>query len=270
MPEPIKIPEALSKLHPRIKEWVKEHTRLNSERKRRIKSSDPGDGWQTAPLWNEPTGDLTERDEYRFRVTSGLISALSAKGAVVLKADIEGQILIRLQGERITIKVAEKMRKAYGLEIEPWTAFPNYHQNGLAPRGLLRFAIVAPYPPKELVEVKSADRAALQAFFDAILSKPAEIKERNRIFAERARLSRIEREEREKTRYEAERQAEIWGRFRKASDDWYEAERLRVFKNRLFNASGASARLGFSGTDAEFSAWLDDRIGAMDPFSSEN
>ena len=56
-----------------------------------------------------PVIELTERDRYRFRVTSALLKGVEKLGGRVQSASVRGLIEFSVTGEKVEFTVAEKM-----------------------------------------------------------------------------------------------------------------------------------------------------------------
>ena len=68
-----------------------------------IRSPDP---WHWKP---EPLLDLTDRDTYRFRVTSALLKAVEKSRGKTTEALISGKLKFNVDGEEVECVAVEKM-----------------------------------------------------------------------------------------------------------------------------------------------------------------
>src|SRR6185312_14210123 len=136
----ISIAETLQDAHPKITAWIAQHNAEQSEREREHKRR-RRDEWS----WAKPLlADLTLRDLYRFRVTSALFKAVEAAGGRVESAGISGKVTFLIAGQKIECSIVEKMRQSFLVPREEgtkWTAYPEFHQNGLTSSGFLRVTI---------------------------------------------------------------------------------------------------------------------------------
>lgn len=148
LPEPISekvvrmaVPENMQNLHRLVRAWVESHA---VEQRKRLKerNSRSSRDWYWSP---EPLRDLTERDQYRFKVSSGLFTAIDQAGGLVTDAKVSGRFRVKIAEEEFDCIVIEKMRKPLNPspDARSWTAYPDHHQRGLGPTGNLRIEIEA-------------------------------------------------------------------------------------------------------------------------------
>ena len=136
----IKIPDTMRNLHPKVRDWIDQHARKQKEIEQ-DRRKHARDQWFWSP---KSLRDLTERDKYRFRVTSALLIAVEKGGGKVLEADIRGRLTLSVEGEEVECVVTEKMTRMLSGSQErdtEWTAYPDFHNSGLRPTGYLRLEI---------------------------------------------------------------------------------------------------------------------------------
>lgn len=93
----IHVPETLDDLHPKVKGWLVQHKQAQKEREQENKRCRRDLlGW-TRPLLE----DLTERDLYRFRVTSALFKAVEKAGGKIESAPITGKVTFLASGQKV-------------------------------------------------------------------------------------------------------------------------------------------------------------------------
>lgn len=154
----IAVPEDLRGLHSVVAAWIEDHKRDRARRRLEIKNAPKSSWWKPDPIL-----DLTERDLYRFRVTSAFLKAVIVKGGNIRDGKIRGDLVVEFSGEKIEITVMEKMRQMLKSPPASWTAFPGHHNSALHPSGFLRFSVKNFYGggcKKEWIEtdkVKAAD-----------------------------------------------------------------------------------------------------------------
>lgn len=224
----VAVPDDLRSLLPVVAGWIVEHKKAQAARLAEIRPTRNDPWWKLSPI-----RDLTERDLYRFRITSALFKGVVANGGKTVEGQIGGAIVIEFAGERIKLAVVEKMRqllKSRTEEDKAWTAYPDLHNSALHPTGFLRVKIDTYYGGtfrKEWVETEQKMGAAflsevlagLKVIGDALVVRRRDAQEEARRREER----RIQEAERQRlVKLEAER----WDRFRKWASDWEEAQRL--------------------------------------------
>jgi hypothetical protein len=267
----ITIPEILDHLHPKVKEWLAQHKQKQKEREQENKRSRRDFmGW-TRPL----LGDLTERDLYRFRVTSAIFTAVEKAGGKIESAPITGKVTFLASGQKVECSIVEKMHKPLLRpegEAAKWTAYPEHHQSGLQSSGFLRVTITTYLSfvkqPQWIETSKNKIVGWLPQIVGSIIGAGPILVEQQRDREESARRYREE----EARRYERQRLREIderrWTRFRERADDWEERTKLLAFTAEL------QRRLEIEGDaqvgDRQLSqwvAWAKERIDALDPFN---
>lgn len=153
--EAVQIPEDLRRLHPVVAGWVAKHKADQS--KRRMERRNSRNTWYTP----HPISDLTEKDRYRFRVTSAFLKAVENHGFAVKSSHVKGSIELEVSGEKLEVVIAQNMMRKLkaGPDDEGWTAFPGHHQTELYPSCFLRFSIKGwGISQKDYVETEKARR----------------------------------------------------------------------------------------------------------------
>ncbi len=266
---PAKIPATMRNLHSIVATWVEDH---RAEQKKYRSVAGAG-GYRT---WDTPyvPADLTERDKYRFRVTSALLKSFEARNGRILGGAVSGKLELEISGETFEMSVVEKMRQFRGkLSDRPrdWTAFRHQHNAGLAPSGFLRFTITTYFGEgmkKEWIETDEVKADALLSSVLAGLDRvgPALVQRRQ------------EREESQR-RYEAEQQAreeaqrlariekERWDMLRRRSADWHEAQRLRAFISAVLDKRSELPEEIDCMPTSDWLAWAQRRVSEFDPLA---
>lgn len=262
------IPGTLRNLHPIVAAWVDEHRKEQVELRARFRAHRPDDLW-----WGEEElADLTERDLYRFRVTSALLKGFETQGGRALEGSIRGKLKLEVSGEEFEVSVVEKMYQFHGRpsdEPKGWTAYPCHHNSALAPTGFLRFTIttyLGTGVKKEWVETSKLNGEGLLPLVIAglMLAGPA-LAARREEFAERDRRIEAERIAEEERRRLVQFEQEKWRRFRDRAKDWEEAQRLRSFLAAIeANPQGLAEEIdGMSAAD--WLQWAHRKIVELDP-----
>jgi hypothetical protein len=265
----VAVPETLNGLHPKVNAWITQHKREQKEREQenRRRSRDPW-GW-TRPLLE----DLTERDLYRFRVTSAIFEAVEKAGSKIVDAPITGRVTFLVSGQKIECSIVEKMLKSLMRpegNAAKWTAYPEHHQSGLQSSGFLRVTITTYLSRKQPQWIETPTKKIadwLTEIVGAIIGAGPILVEQQRQREESARRYREE----EARRYERQRQRELderrWIRFREYAAGWEERIKLMTFLAEL------QRRLEIEGDTqigdrqlSEWIAWAQEKIDALDPF----
>ena len=134
----ITVPNSLDDLHPRVRAWIAEHKRLQKERELQNRRRGRNDWWVDPLL-----PDLTERDLYRFRVTSAIFKGVEKAGGKIEESPITGKVTFVIVNQKVECSIVEKLSSSFAAREESakWTAFPNHHQTGLTSSGFLRVSI---------------------------------------------------------------------------------------------------------------------------------
>ncbi len=240
----IAVPETLDDLHPKVKAWIAQHKREQKEREQENKRRRRDLWGWTRPLLDDPT----ERDLYRFRVTSAVFKAVEKAGGKIGEAPITGKVTFLVSGQKIECSIVEKMLKPLKRpegDAAKWTAYPEHHQSGLQSSGFLRVTITTYLPGKQPQWIETPKKKIadwLPEIVGAIIGAGPILVERLREQEESARRYREE----EARRYERRRLKEIderrWTQFREGAADWEERTRLLAFVaelQRRLEAEGA-------------------------------
>ncbi|WP_209599732.1 hypothetical protein [Ruegeria sp. HKCCSA071] len=264
----IPIPVTLCNLHPIVAAWVDEHREEQVERRARFRARQPHDLW-----WGEEKlADLTERDLYRFRVTSALLKGFEAEGGRALEGGIRGKLRLEASEEKFEIAVVEKMYQFHGRpsdEPKDWTAYRYHHNSALAPTGFLRFTIttyLGTGVKKEWVESSKLNgEDLLPTVIAGLLQAGPALAARRAEFAERDRRIEEERIAEERRRLLAQLEQEQWRLFRDRAKDWEEAQRLRSFLAAL-EANPHSLAEEIDGMPAaDWMKWAHRKVEELDP-----
>jgi hypothetical protein len=263
----IVVPKNLDALHPRVQAWITNHTKRQKEREQENKRRRHDHRW-TPPIMR----DLTERDLYRFRVTSAIFFGIERAGGKIEKSPIFGKITFLIDGHNVECSIAEKMVKSLKQRDEQrnWTAYPDHHQSGLESSGYLRVSIttyLAGRQPQWIETDKTKIGKLLPDIVGAIIAAGPILEQAKR---EREAQQQRYREE-EARRYEARRLKEIddkrWNRFREFSSGWDERAKLLRFLAEI------EARIAVEGDVAvegrllsDWISWATAKTEALNPF----
>ncbi len=261
------IPLDLQSLHPAIARWVRDHEKAKADYEREARRRRRDDWFGRTPVI-----ELTERDRYRFRVTSALLRGVEKLGGKVQSASVVGLIEFDISGEKVEFSVAEKMSqriKRPTTEEQAWSAFSSHHQSHLHPTGFLRFSMktyMGGGKRSEWLETskRQADDLLPEAIAPIIAAGPKLIEERKAREEQHRRWEKERAEQAERARL-AKLDAERWTRFRALATDWEEARRLAAFiaalrakaENLDQEVDGRSLR--------DWLAWADEKLEALDP-----
>lgn len=262
------VPETLESAHPKVKAWLAQHKREQAEREREYKRRSR-DKWS----WTKPLlADLTERDLYRLRVTSALFIAVEAAGGRVEDAIITGKVTFMIAGEKIECSIVEKMRQSLLVPREEgtkWTAYPEFHQNGLTSSGFLRVTITTYLRGgvKEWVETSSKKiEALLPEVVARIMAAGPILVEWERERKEEARRREEEEERRQERRRLKQRDEHRWRQFCAFATDWQERTRLLTFLAEIERRSHAEANATIAEQQlSEWIVWAQQKIDSLDP-----
>lgn len=218
----ITVPEILDDLHPKVKGWLAQHKQEQKERERENKRLKRDLlGWARPSIEN-----LTERDLYRFRVTSAIFRAVEKAGGKIESAPITGKVVFLVDGQKVECSIVEKMHnplmRPEGTTAK-WIAYPEHHQSGLQSSGFLRVAITTYLPNKQpqwIETPKSKVADLLLEIVGAIIGAGPILVEQER---EREESACRYREE------EARRYERRWTRFREQAGGWEEHAKLSAF-----------------------------------------
>jgi len=261
------VSENIDNVHPRVQAWINEHNKLQKEREQESKRRRHESWWRPRLL-----PDLTERDLYRFRVTSAIFRAVEKSGGKIASSPLTGKITFVIDGHEVECSIVEKMQRSLKQHNEQgrWTAYPDHHQSGLESSGYLRVAITTYLNGRQPQWVEN-DKTKMEKWLPEIVGT---IMSAGPIL-ERAKLEREDaqrRYEQEQARiYELRRQKELddkrWKRFNELAANWEERANLQVFIAEI------EARLAAEGDVmiserllSEWITWAKSRADSLDPF----
>lgn len=264
--ETITVPEATDRLHPIVRAWLSEHKREQKERAQENRRAG-----RDVFSWSRPLlADLTERDLYRFRVTSAVFWAVEAAGGEVIKSPVTGRVTFRVGGHEVACSIVEKLYRPLKMpEGEAWTAWPHHHQVGLHSSGFLRVTITTYLEgrQKQWIENKKQKIGDVLPEIAGAIIAGGTILERQK--QEREEAARRRRDE-ELRRLECQRQREAeerrWQRFTRSASEWEEHSRLLSFIAEL------RRRLPSEPSEAQESlseriAWAEAHTAGLDPLA---
>lgn len=265
----ITVPETTDNLHPKVKAWLTQHKNEQMERAREHKRQRHDEWFFGKSL----LPDLTERDLYRFKVTSAIFKAVEAAGGRIDSAAINGKVTFLIAGEKVECSIVEKMRQSLLVPREEgtkWTAYPEYHQNGLTSSGFLRVTITTylPVGTKEWVETATKKIAALlPEIVGRIMAAGPILIERKREREESARKHREEEERRNERLRLKQIDDRRWGEFRTLAGNWHERAALADFLAEIETRFSVDADSTIAGQKlSEWIAWAQQKIDMLDPF----
>lgn len=263
------VPESLDNLHPQVRAWIAEHKRQQKEREQESKRRRHEVWWSPRLL-----PDLTERDLYRFRVTSAIFRSIEKAGGKIESAPITGKVTFLIDGHKVECSIVEKMVKSLKQSDEQrkWTAYPNHHQSGLESSGYLRVGITT-YLDGQRPQWSETDKTKMEKWLPEIVGviiAAGPILEK--VKRDREESERRYREE-EARRYELRRLKEIddkrWNKFCDFAANWEERARLQAFLAEIEDRFADEGDVTVSDQPlSEWIAWAKARITALDPFRS--
>jgi hypothetical protein len=265
----IVVPDNLDALHPRVQAWITDHTKRQKERDQENKRRRHDHRW-TPPIIR----DLTERDLYRFRVTSAIFFGVERAGGKIEKSPIVGKITFSIDGHNVECSIVEKMVKSLKQrdEQQNWTAYPDHHQSGLESSGYLRVSIttyLAGRQPQWIETNKTKISKLLPDIVGAIIAAGPILEQAKR---EREEQQKRHREE-EARRYEARRLREIeekrWIRFQEFSSNWDERAKLLRFLTEIEARLVADGDVVVEGRLlSDWVSWATGRAEALNPLKA--
>lgn len=261
------VPEDLSDLHPRVKAWLSQYKKDQQERIQENRRHRHDSWWHTRLL-----PDLTDRDLYRFRVTSAIFKGIEKAGGGIEKSPLIGRITFKIDVHEVECSIVEKMFKPLKLSEEQkvWTAYQHHHQTGLASSGFLRVSITTYLDGRQFQWIETEKQKIgdiLPAIVGGIMAAGPILEHRKREREERERQYRAE----EMRRYEARRRKEIndkrWNQFRMLAANWEEQRRLRAFLTEVEkHAASESDAVVPDIPLTSWIAWAKEHTDALDPF----
>jgi hypothetical protein len=256
----------LDDLHPRVRAWIAEHKRLQKERELQNRRRGRNDWWTDLLL-----PDLTQRDLYRFRVTSAIFKGIEKAGGKIEESPITGKVTFVVVNQKVECSIVEELSRSLAPREEnaKWTAFPNHHQNGLTSSGFLRVSI-ATYLGAGTSQWIETAKARISDLLPEIVGG---IMAAGPILEQREQ----ERQEEEKRRREAEARREEarrikavddkrWAKFCQCAADWQERNKLLAFLVEVEKraAEEPSATIADNSID-DWIAWARKRLEGLDP-----
>ena len=265
--EGIVVPADLVDLHPRVKAWIADHKKLQKEREQENKRH-ARSGW----LPSELLPDLTERDLYRFRVTSAIFKGIEKASGKIEKSPITGKATFKIAGHDVECSIVEKLNRSLSPrdEIRKWTAYPDHHQLGLAPSGFLRVSITTYLDgrqPQWIESPKAKIGDMLPEIVGTIMAAGPILDQRKREQDE----SRKRYREEEARRYEAKRLKEIddkrWRKFQEFSANWQERAQLLAFISEIEKRASRKSEIVADGQSLDgWIDWAKEHARMLDPF----
>jgi len=267
--ENIAVPETLDGIHPKVKAWLSEHKHEQKVRADKIKQA----GRERTFSWWEPLAELTERDLYRFRVTSAVFKGVEKAGGTVLEAPMTGKVAFGVSGKKIECSIVEKLFRPL---VRPdgkvsWTAYPEHHQTGMQSSGFLRVSIKTWLPCKQPEWIETKDKKVadwLPDIVGAIMAAgPMLLEEDLRREEEQRRWQEKENQRRERIRLK-EIDDQRWAKFRSKALDWEEHKRLLAFIGELQKQMETEGDVEVKDKPlSEWIAWAHERMDILDPFN---
>lgn len=263
----IAVPQALDELHPRVTAWITEHRRDQKEREQESRRH-RRDAWWSPRLLS----DLTDRDFYRFRVTSAVFKAVEKAGGRIEASPITGRVTFQVSGRNVDCSIVEKLRKSLKPrdETSKWTAYPDHHQSGLASSGFLRVSITTYLGGRqpqwiETDKIKIGD--ILPEIVGAIIAAGPILKKQQLEREEREKRYREEEVRRHEARRLREADEKRWNKFCELAASWEERFRLLVFLAEIERRASEEGEISIAGNSlGDWIAWAKQRTEALDPF----
>lgn len=261
------VSDGLDDLHPRVRAWIAEHKRLQKERELQNRRRGRNDWW-VHPL----LPDLTERDLYRFRVTSAIFKGVEKAGGKIEESPITGKVTFAIAYQKVECSIVEKLSRSFGSREESakWTAFPNHHQNGLTSSGFLRVSITTYLgggTSQWIETAKARIGDLLPEIVGGIMAAGPILEQR-----ERDRQEEEKRHREAEARHEEARRVKAiddkrWAKFCQCAADWHERNKLLAFLGEVEKraAEEPSAIVADNSID-HWIAWARKRIEGLDPF----
>lgn len=260
----VTVPDSMRNLHPRVMAWLAEHS--EAQRRRREEARQHGrDSWYA----RVPVADLTERDQYRFRVTSAIFTALEKAGGGIEASPINGRVTFLIDGHRVDCSIAEKLVRSSRPrdEAHDWTAYPHWHSFGLTSSGFLRVTITHYSAGRQWIETDRKSMSdMLPGIVGGIMACGPILEQKQR---ERDEWHRQYREA-EAIREAAERRRQVdqerWNTFRAFAANWKRQRKLLAFIADVEARAASEATEAIDGqTIPEWIAWARQHADALDP-----
>jgi hypothetical protein len=265
--EGLVVPDSLDDLHPRVKAWIAEHKNRQKEREQENKRRRHERWWSPRLV-----PDLTERDLYRFRVTSAIFKGVEKAGGRIEKSPLTGKVTFQISDHEVECSIVEKLVKSLKDrdETRKWTAYPDHHQSGLESSGFLRVSITTYLDgrqPQWIETQKTKIGDLLPNIIGTIVAAGPILEQKKR---EREEAAKRYREE-EARRYAAKRLKEIddkrWHKFREFAANWEERDRLLAFITEIERRASDEGQITVADSPlSDWIGWAKNRIEALDPF----
>ena len=261
------IPDGLDNLHPRVRAWIADHAKRQKERELENRQR------RHDFLGKPPTiPDLTDRDRYRFRVTSAIFYGVEKAGGRIEKSSVSGAVTFLVDGHKVECTIIDRMVRSLKQweEQRKWTAFREHCKSGLESSGYLRVSITTYLPGRKTEWVESSKSMMGQLLPDIVAGIMAAGPVLEQMKREREEQQKRYHEQ-EARRAEARRLREIdekrWARFREFAVNWDDRKILLAFLAEI------EARLASEGDVtvadrplSEWVAWARAKTEALDPF----
>lgn len=256
------VPSGTSKLHPIVQGWLNQH-REDQRKSQREKREHGFAFWGQTPA-------LTERDLYRFRVSSAIVDGVELAGGTVESGSLDGKVVFVVGGQKVPCTIAERMVRSREV-ADKWTAYPHFHASNLTSSGFLRVEITTwlrgGKPRWEETErTKIAD--LLPDIVGAIIAAGPTLELMAAESEERQRQWQLEAAAREEARRQRELDEKRWKGFRGAASAWAEADLIRSFLGEIeARAEREGGDIVGDRTVREWAAWARQRLDVLDPLS---
>ncbi len=218
----------------------------------------------------ETARNLSDYDDFRFRVTSAFFGAVEAGGARITKANVNGRIELEIEEAKLVVLIRQKMSEVprKGIDLANWTAWPEHHGYWLFPTKNLKFSLKGKCirPVEFSCSQKQVLEFGLQRFVVCVLSTRTALL---RLKAKKAQacLAAMKTEE---ARRDQERILEMnrlrWEHFKESADKWEESQRLLSFVQELRSLSKEKRLPDVDGVPFEqWLLWAEKKAAQNDP-----
>lgn len=262
-----------NRLHPKIRFWIDEHKRLQSERDLKRKREQREQAFDEWAWVSDPIIDLTDRDLYRFQATSSLLHAVERAGGKISKTPVTGKLVFVIDGEDVECTVVEKMmrsRRPNHDDEDAWTACPERYQSGLYPTGFLRIEITNHFGDSlkrrwvETTDQKIEDLLLL-VVSEITAAGPVLVRQRREL-VEWKRQCEQEAEEERQRKQRLRDEYERWASVKELASSWEECRRLEAFLIALREKASSEHNDVVEGrTVTEWIDWAEAKLAKEDP-----
>ncbi len=262
-----------NRLHPKIRFWIDEHKRLQTERDLKRKREQREQSFDEWAWVSDPIIDLTDRDLYRFQVTSSLLHAVERAGGKITKTPVTGKLVFEIDGEDVECTVVEKMmrsRQGNHGDKDVWTACPERYQSGLYPTGFLRIELTNHFgDTRKRRWVETADQKIedllLLVVSEIIAAGPVLVRQRREL-DEWKRERELEAEEQRERKQRMREEHERWASLNDLANSWANCRMLESFLAILREKASNECDAVVEGqTVAEWLAWAEAKLAKEDP-----